>query len=88
MKADQAFGQIHEVVEFGIGDFRFDHPEFREMAARLGFFRAKSRAERIHLAQRHGRGFDIELPGLGQKRLLVKVIDRETECSCLRRRPE
>ena len=80
----QAFGQIHQVVEFGVGDFRLDHPELGEVAARLRFFRAEGWAERIHLAQRHGRGFDIELARLRQIRLLVEVIDRETAWWCLR----
>ena len=76
-KADQAFGQVHEVVEFGVGHFRLDHPEFGQVAAGLGFFRAKRWPEGIHLAQRHGRGFDVELAGLREIRLLVEIIDRE-----------
>ena len=76
-KADQALRQIHEIVECRIGHFRLDHPEFGQMAARLRFLRAERWAERIHLAQRHGRGFDVELAGLREIRLLVEVIDRE-----------
>ena len=34
-ETDQAFGQFHYVVEFGVGDFGFDHPELGEMAAGL-----------------------------------------------------
>ena len=47
------------------------------MAARLRFLRAKRWPERIHLAQRHRRGFDIKLAGLREVSLLVEIIDRK-----------
>src|SRR5260370_5013227 len=47
------------------------------MAARLGLLRAEGRTEGIHLAQCHGRGFNVELAGLRQKRFFVEVVDRE-----------
>ena len=59
------------------------------MAARLRFFRAEGRTERIHLAQGHSRGFDVELSRLREVGLLVEVVDREERCrSFARRRSE
>ncbi len=54
-----------------VGSFGLEHPEFGEVAARLGFFRAKCGAERVDLAESHGGGFDVELAGLRQVGLLV-----------------
>src|SRR4029077_13073133 len=65
------------IVELGIGNLRFDHPELGEVAAGLRFLRPKGWTERIHLAQRHRCGFDVELAGLREVRLLVKIIDGE-----------
>src|SRR5437588_301973 len=76
-EADQSLSQIHQVVEFGIGDFRFDHPKLGEVTARLRFLRAKRWTERIHFAQRHRRGFDIKLARLSEVRLLVEIVDGE-----------
>ena len=76
-ETDQPLGQIHQVVEFGVGDFRLDHPELGEVAARLRFLRAKCWTERIHLAQRHRRRFDVKLAGLREVCLLVEIIHRE-----------
>ncbi len=54
------------------------HPELGEMAARLRLFGAERRAETVGLAERHRRGFVVELPGLGQVDLLVaEVVDLE-----------
>src|SRR4029077_6279581 len=47
------------------------------MAASLGFFSAKSRTERVDLAQRHRGGFDVELAGLRQVSLLLEVVHGE-----------
>ena len=82
-KADEVFRQVHEVVEFGVGHLGLDHPELGEVAARLGFFRAERWPEGIHLAQRHGRRLDVELAGLGEICLLVKVIDRKQRARAL-----
>ena len=76
-KCQQAFGEFHQVVERAIGDFRFDHPEFGEMAASLRFFRAESWTERIDLAERHRRCFDVELAGLREVSLLFEVVHGE-----------
>ena len=76
--ADQAFAQRHHVFQVRVGRFRFEHPEFGEVAARLGFFRAKGRPEGVDLAERHGRRFDVELAGLREVGfLVVDVLDFE-----------
>ena len=59
--ADEVFRQLHDVVQFGISDFRFHHPELCQVAAGLGFLSAECRAKGIHLAQRHGGGFNVKL---------------------------
>src|SRR5579859_3612224 len=76
-ETDQAFGEFHYVIEGGICDLGFDHPELGEMAASLGFLRAKGWAEGIDLAQRHRRRFDIKLARLRQIRLLFEIIHRK-----------
>jgi hypothetical protein len=45
------------------------------VAAGLGFFRAEGWAERIDLAERHGRGFDVELARLREVGLLFEIVD-------------
>ena len=62
--ADQAFAERHHIFEVRVRSFGFEHPEFGEVPACLGFFRAESRPESINLAERHGRRFDVELAGL------------------------
>ena len=74
---DEALGQFHHIVEFGVSNFGFDHPEFGEMAARLRFLRAKRWAKRIHLAQRHCGCFHIQLARLREKSFFVEIIDWE-----------
>ncbi len=85
-KGDESLGQFHHIVEFGVGNFRFDHPELSEMAPRLRFFRAKGGTERIHLAQRHSGRFHIKLARLREKRLLVEIVDGEERAGAFTRR--
>ena len=59
--ADQPFAERHHVFQVRVGGFRLEHPEFGEVAARLRFFRAKRGPEAVDLAERRGRGFDVEL---------------------------
>ncbi len=68
-----------------VGNFRLDHPELGEVAAGLGFLGAECRTEGVHLAERHGRGFDVELSRLREVGLLVKVVDREQRSRALAR---
>src|SRR5579862_4234345 len=79
---DEVLRQFHQVVEVRISNLRLDHPELSQMSASLRFFRAERRSERIDLAQRHRRRFDIELPGLREERLFLKIVDGKQ-----RRRP-
>src|SRR5579872_7369367 len=74
-EADEALGEFHDVVEFGVGNLGFDHPELGEMPARLRLLGAKCWTEGIHLAERHRRGFDIKLPRLREVSLLVEIVD-------------
>ena len=70
-RADQPLAERHHVIERRVCRFRLQHPEFRQVTPRLRFFRAKRRPKCVHLAQCHGRRFDIQLPGLRQVSLLV-----------------
>ena len=74
---EEVFGQLQQAVEIAEGDFRLDHPELGQMAAGLRFFRAEGRAEAVDLAQRERRGLDVKLAGLGEKRRIAEVVDRE-----------
>ncbi len=76
-EADEVLGEFHDVVEFAVRDLGFDHPEFGEVTAGLGLFRAKRGSERIDLAQCHSGCFDIELAGLSEESLFLEVIDGE-----------
>ncbi len=60
-----------------VGDFRLDHPELGEMAARLRFLRAERRPEAVDLAQRHRGRFNVELARLREVSLLFEVVDRK-----------
>ena len=71
---DEVFGEVHEAVEFEVGDFGFDHPELGEVAAGLGLLRAEGGAEAVDLAEREGGGFDVELAGLGEEGLVVVEV--------------
>ena len=44
-EADELFGELHHVVEVGVGDFGLDHPELGEVAARFRFLGAEGWAE-------------------------------------------
>ena len=71
---DEAFGEVEEAVEFEEGDFGFDHPELGEVAAGFGFFGAEGGAEAVDLAEGQGRGFDVELAGLGEVGFVVVEV--------------
>jgi hypothetical protein len=71
---DHLFGHALDLFEIGEGHLRLHHPEFGEVAARLGFLGAEGGAEAVDLAERHGVGFVVELAGLRQIRLLVVEV--------------
>ncbi len=84
-EGDQALGKLHDVVERAVSNFRLDHPELGEVAACFRFLCAERRTEGVDLAERHGRGFDVELAGLREVGLLVEVVDREERGRALAR---
>ena len=75
---DQVLGEIHDVVEVGVGHLRLDHPELGEVAARLRLLGAERRAEAVDAAERHRVRFVVELTALREiGRLLVEVLRRK-----------
>ncbi len=82
--ADQSFAEVHHVGEFGVSGFRLQHPEFGQVPAGFGFFRAEGRTEGVNLAEGHGRGFDVKLAALRQVGLLiVDVVHFEERAGAL-----
>ena len=74
----QAFGELHHVVEVGVGHLGLHHPELGEVAARLRLLGAERRAEAVDPAERHRVGFVVELPALRQERgRVLEVLHRE-----------
>ena len=63
---DEVLRQVHVAVEVHVRDLRLDHPELRQVPARLALLRPKGRAEDVRLSDRHRRGFAIELARLRQ----------------------
>ena len=45
----QRFGKCRVIAQIGKSDFRFDHPEFRQVPRGVGILCAESRAEGVHL---------------------------------------
>ena len=70
-RADEPFAELDHVFEVSVGRLRLEHPEFSQVAPRLGFFGAERGTERIDLAERRGGGFHVQLPGLRQIGFLV-----------------
>ena len=81
---EDAADQVHDhflshsldFVEVRVSHFRLHHPEFREMAAGLRFLGAERRPETVNFAERHGRGFAVELAGLAQVSFVVVEVVR------------
>ena len=75
---DEILGELHHVVQVGVGHLGLDHPELGEVAARLRLLGAERRAEAVDAAERHRVGFVVELPALRQiRRLIVEVLRLE-----------
>ena len=84
---DQRLGQVHDVVELGVGDLGLDHPELGQVAARLRLLGAERRAEAVDPAERHRVRLVVELPALREVRgFVVEVLDREERRRALARR--
>ena len=75
---DEILRQLHVFIEREVSDLRLDHPEFRQMAAGLGFLGAEGRTEAIDLAEGERTRLRIELAALRQISLaLAEVVDLE-----------
>src|SRR5947209_3251856 len=81
---DEVLLEPHVRIGIGPGDLGLDHPEFRQVPARLRFLGAERGTEAIDLAERSRRGFDVELPRLREIGLAeVEVIDRKQRSGML-----
>ena len=78
--AYQPFAERHHVFQVREGGFGLEHPEFREVAPRFRFFRAKRGAKTINLAQRRRQGFAVELAGLRQVSFLIVDVLHFKKC--------
>ena len=88
-EAQQIFGVLHHIIEIRVRDLRLEHPELRQVTARLALFGAEGRAKAVDLAERHGRGFCVQLARLCQIRFLfIEVVHFEKRAgafACSRR---
>ena len=75
----QRLGERRVVGEIGECDLGLDHPEFREVPARVRVLGAKRRPERVDLRQREAIRLDVQLPGHGQERFAAEEILREVD---------
>jgi hypothetical protein len=79
-RADNIFHHVlregHVVVQVRKRDLRFNHPELRGMALRIGFFRAERRAESIYFPESHCHAFRLELPGNGERSVSAEKVLR------------
>lgn len=67
--------------------FGLDHPELEQVPASLALLGAEGGTEGVDLAQRHGAGLGVQLPALGEVRLvLVEQVDLEQVRRALHRR--
>ena len=60
------FSTGHVVFQGGKGNFRLDHPEFRQMTGSVGVFRPESWAESVNIRQATSIVLTIELTRDGQ----------------------
>jgi len=60
------FGTFHVGCEIGEGHFGLDHPEFGEVAGRMGIFSAEGGAECINIRKSTSNTFSFELAGNSQ----------------------
>ena len=77
-RTDQPFAELRDFIEMRVRGLRLEHPEFRQVAPRLGFFGAKRRAKRIHLPERCRRCLQVKLARLRKVSLFfIDVADFE-----------
>ena len=84
---DQVLGEVHRVVERGVGHLGLDHPELGEVPARLRLLGAERRTERVDAAERHRVRLVVELSALREVGGgVLEVLDREQRGRALARR--
>src|SRR5215467_6355462 len=77
-EGEKIFGQVHYIVQVGVGHFGLDHPEFGQMATGLGFLSAEGRAEAVDFSERGRSRLVIKLSGLSKIRFgIFEIIDAE-----------
>ena len=85
---DELHHRLHAleiVVEVGKRHLRLDHPELGGVALGVGVLGAERRPEGVHVAERHGEVFGVELAGDREARALAEevlgVIDLSVRCA-------
>jgi hypothetical protein len=73
----EVLGKLAETLELEEGDLRLDHPELGQVAPRFRLLRAEGRPEAVHLAERRGRGLQVQLPRLREIGLVPEVVRLE-----------
>ena len=71
---DELLGKLHVIIDVVEGNFRLDHPEFRQVARRVGVLRAEGRAKRVDGAESRGSQFALQLAGDGEACLLAEEV--------------
>ncbi len=84
---DEILGQLDEALELEEGDLGLHHPELGQVPARLGLLGPERGSEAVDLAEGRRRGLEVELPGLGEVRLVAEVIGLEEGRGAFDRRP-
>ena len=84
-EAEKVFGKVHVAFKVEVSDLGLDHPKLGEVAPGFRLFGSERRAKAIHLAMGHRRRFHVQLTGLRQVSLPIKVVDGEQVARALHR---
>ncbi len=78
-RLEEVLGEVGVGGQVGEGDLRLDHPELREVPARVGVLGPEGRPEGVDL--RHGQavGLHVELPGDRQEGRLAEEVLPEVD---------
>lgn len=83
-KFEEIFGQVHAVIEIREGNFRLDHPEFRQVFGGVRVFGSESGTEGVDVLHAAGVIFDAQLTGHGQEGgFLEKIFAVIHQCRLL-----
>ena len=83
----QTLSELHHIVERRVRHLGFDHPELRQMAARLRLLGAEGRPEPVHPAERHRVRLVVQLTALREiRRGVFEVLDRKERGRAFARR--